>query len=253
MRHPSYQPYHVYFNGECITYAFYASDLRMQGMPVDIGSIVVPGRDGALFTGATLGPKTISMRLTAVNSTLAERREEIGKLFKILHVSEPKKLAFLFDDANQTLFYMAVPTSINDLGLFKRHTSVDVQFKLLDPVMYGTQKTVNIASGGSATFTVKGNYPTRPTITSSAAKNGSGGYWRLRKNNSQTDMQDFILNVPSASAVSADCEKRTLTVAGSTAMLDPSADWLVLNPGSNTIAMTGTGATTITYYERWLR
>ena len=249
MRDPLDQKYHVYFNNQTLTYDFYASDLRIEGMPVNIGQLAVPGKDGALFTGSRLEPKHIRVTLTNRATSMADRRENMSWLMGVLDVDEPKKLS-LGIDGSTTLYYLAIPTTAGDIGIFRRHMSVEVDFLALDPVMYGAQVTKTIPSGGSLTFTVGGNYPTRPSVSATAAKNGSNGYWRLRKNSGE---QDFILNVPSAVPFVADCAARTLAVDGDVTMLNPSADWLVLKPGSNTIAMTGTGAATITYRERWLR
>ncbi len=239
----------VTFNGHDLTSEFVASRPRIQGMPVDIGSVEVPGMDGSLFTGARLGPKTIGITLTAKASTFADRRDALRKLFGYLRVDEPKALAFSFDNG---LFYLAVPTTTGDIGFYRRHASIDVEFVAHDPAMYSAEVTKTVPSGSSVTFTVDGNYPTRPTISASAAKRGSGGFWRLDKNSGE---QKFTVTLPNnnTTVIAADCGSRVLTVAGNVSMLDPSSDWLVLKPGRNTIAMTGTGAATIKYRERWLR
>ena len=155
MRYPQDQKYHVYFNNRTLTYDFYASDLRIEGMPVNIGQLAVPGKDGALFTGSRLEPKHIRVTLTNRATSMADRRDNMSWLMGVLDVDEPKKLS-LGIDGSTTFYYLAIPTTVGDIGIFRRHMSVEVDFLALDPVMYGEQVTKTIPSGGSLTFTVGG-------------------------------------------------------------------------------------------------
>ena len=88
-------------------------------------------------------------------------------------------------------------------------------------------------------------------MSASAAKNGNGGFWRLALEDGTYLLATIPTGVTSAPVV-VDCGERTLTVNGNVSLLAPEADWLLLAPGAHTLTMTGTGAATVTYNERWL-
>lgn len=237
----------VTFDGQELTRDYRVSDLRTSLLPVSIETAQVPGRDGVLLTGRTLSPRTISLLLTVKGTDQVARQLAARRLAEILNVSEPRPLAVSIDGG---LYYMAVPNAAEDGQRYLNATRFEVAFECPDPVAYGETKTVTVPSGGSATFEVDGTYPTMPLVRCPAAKNGSGGFWRLLLD----DGSYLIATVPSgtsSAAVEADCAQRVLRVAGNVTALPPAADWLVLEPGEHTLAMTGTGAATVTYTERW--
>ncbi len=233
----------VTFNGTDLTAAYVASNLKVSLLPRTLGGVDVPGRDGRLYTGARMAAKTITMTLTVRDTTPAGRQAAARALAAALAVSEPKPLAISHDGG---LYWMAIPSSDSDGRRYLAATSFEVRFTAYDPVMRGTQRTVSVPSGGSLALTVGGTYPTMPTITANATP--SGGVWKLQKE----DGSYLSIALPARRAIVCDCEARTLTVAGDVWPLAPDADWLVLEPGSHTLAMTGTGAATVTYTERWL-
>lgn len=238
----------VVFDGHDLTNLFAVSDLRNSLLPRNIGTSVVPGRDGNLFTGATLSARTISLRLTIIDRSITGRQAAERLLASILAVDEPRPLSISIDGG---LYYMAIPKADSEGARYRNATSYEVTFEVPDPVAYGETKTVTVPSGGSVTFTVGGTYPTMPTISAPAAANGSGGYWRLRLEDGSYLLATIPSGVSSAPVI-ADCEKRTLKVNGNVALLVPDADWLVLEPGEHTLEMTGTGAATVAFTERWL-
>ena len=61
----------------------------------------------------------------------------------------------------------------------------------------------------------------------------------------------LVRTLPRVENVSA-CAAGYPVQNGSVTLLRPEADWLVLEPGTHTLAMTGTGAATVTFEERWL-
>lgn len=239
----------VTFNGHVLTQNYYVSDLRTSLLPRNIETLDVPGRNGSLFAGVTHAQRTITLRLTAVSKSITARQAAARALAAILAVDEPKPLQISIDDG---LYYMAIPQSSDDATRWANATQFEVTFECPDPVAYGQERTVTVPSGGSVTFTVGGTYPTMPTISASAAKNNSGiGGWRVRLEDGSYIFATIPSGVTSAPVI-ADCEARTLKVNGNTALLVPAADWLVLEPGEHTLTMTGTGAATVTFNERWL-
>ena len=238
----------VTFDGHDLTASYRVSDLRTSLLPRRIGTTEVPGRDGALFTGAPLDTRIVTLTLTAIDRDIEDRQAAGRALAAILNVDEPKPLAISIDGG---LYYMALPSSTSDATRHLTATRFEVEFICPDPVMYGTQRTVSVSSGGSATFNVGGTYPTMPTVSAPNAANGSGGFWKL----ALEDGTYLIATIPTGvqrAPVLAECENRVLKVNGNVALLQPEADWLVLAPGQHTLTMTGTGAATVTYRERWV-
>lgn len=238
----------VTFDGHDLTALARVSDLRTSVLARDVRCEDVPGRDGSVYTGATLRARTITLTLTLVGAGMEQRRERARELAAILNVAEPRPLSISVDGGR---YYMAVPSTDDVARIRPAADSFDVEFTVPDPVARGEQRTVTVPSGGSVTFDVGGTYPTRPRVSAAAAANGSGGFWRLRLEDGSYLLATIPGNVSTA-PVAADCEARTLRVNNFVALLVPEADWLVLQPGSHTLEMTGTGAATVTFEERWL-
>ena len=238
----------VFFDGFELTRRFAVSNLKEGLLPRTIKTVEVPGRDGSLFTGVTLTEKTIGMTLTTLAKTVEERQAAARMLAAILAVDEPKPLLLSIDNG---LYRMAIPSTDIEAARYRNATAFEVSFVVPDPVMYGVEKVITVPSGGSVTFEVGGTYPTRPVVSASAAANGGNGFWRVRLE----DGSYLLATIPdgvSTAPVIADCEARTLMVNSSVALLVPSADWLKFSPGQHTLEMTGTGAATVTFTERWL-
>lgn len=236
------------FDGHELSHDYYVSDLRDPLLVRTIGMQDVPGRDGSIFTGVRLAPKTITLRFTCVSKRMEARRAAGRRLAALLAVSEPKPLQISIDDG---LYYMAVPQSADDAAQWVNATSFEVAFECPDPVAYGVERVITVPSGGSVAFEVGGTYPTMPVVSASAAANGSGGFWRITKEDGSYIMA-IIPNGISTAPVVADCLARTLKVNSNTDLLVPQADWLVLEPGEHTLTMTGSGVATVTFNERWL-
>lgn len=238
----------VTFDGHELTQDYYVSNLRTSLLPRTVGMQEVPGLNGMLYTGVRHTERSITLTFTAVSKSMAVRQTAARNLAALLAVDEPKPLQISIDGG---LYYMAIPQSSDDAIRWMNATSFDVVFECPDPIAYGTERTVTVPSGGSVTFTVDGTYPTTPVVSASAAKNGSGGFWRIALEDGTYLLATIPTGVTSAPVV-ADCGERTLTVNGNVSLLAPEADWLLLAPGAHTLTMTGTGAATVTYNERWL-
>ena len=238
----------VTFNGTDLTASYRVSDLRTSLLPRRVATAKVPGMDGAVLTSAPMDVRTITLTLSVMGTDVAARQTAARALASALNVSEPKPLAISIDGG---LYYMALPESGGDATRFYNAIQFEVDFTCFDPVAYGTEKTVTVPSGGNATFTVNGTYPTMPTISVPQATNGAQGYWRL----SLEDGSYLIATIPTGvqnAPIVADCANRVLKVNGSVVILQPEADWLVLTPGQHKLTMVGGGAATVTYRERWV-
>lgn len=208
----------------------------------------VLGRDGTVYMGGSLIGGNISVKLSVIRKTPAQRREDLSTLFMWLDVDEPKWLVM---DDQPGISYKAIPSGDMPIDSFTNADSVVVNFRLLEAAAYGDTVTKTVPSGGSLTFTVGGTYPTKPTITANAARDGSSQVWGLKLDNGA------FLHVATGSASARDvvlnCENRTLTIQGAVALPTLDSDWFELAPGTHTLTMDkGTGAATVTYKERWL-
>ena len=238
----------VWFGQTELTQYAIVSGWDTQLLPREVSQRTVPAMDGAIYTGSRLAERQITVRMALAGHGMAQRQAEARTLAAILATDGPARLEASIDGG---LYHMAVATSTPDMTRMVGGLAFDVTFTCPDPVAYGTSRTVTVPSGGSVSFTVGGSYPTMPTVSAPAAKNGSGGFWSLAlEDGSHLDatIQSGLTSAP----VVADCAGRTLTVNGDVALLQPAADWLRLAPGAHTLTMTGTGAATVTYDERWL-
>lgn len=214
-------------------------------------TLEVPGRDGVAFRAQRMGASTVKATLYQLGGTEAERRTAAHTLAQWLNVRTPKRLKF-DDDGN--LYYMAVPSGPVSYHRHVNASEITLSFMLTEPAAYGTQKTANVSSGGSTTINVGGNYPTSLTVyAASATRNSSSLVWGIR-----VDDGDFI-HVPTgtSSAVRLDIDSgaRIATKTASRTVVMPTldSDWIVLEPGTHTVANDqGTGACTLTWIERWL-
>lgn len=239
---------HVTFDGHDLTALCTVSDLRTSLLPREVRTTPVAGRDGSVYTGASLSERSITLTMTLRGRDVEARQMAARELAAILDVDGPRPLAMSIDGG---LYYMAVPTSGSEATRRPTTSTFEVDFTVPDPVAYGQARTVSVPSGGTATFEVGGTYPAMPRVSAPSAANGSGGFWRLRLE----DGSYLLARVPAGVAsapVEADCAARTLRVNDTVALLEPEADWLVLAPGTHTVEMTGTGAATMTFEERWL-
>lgn len=236
----------VWFNDVELTQWAVVSGWNTALLPREATEKAVPTFDGAIFAGARLTTRTITVRMALRAKDLMERQEEARAIARVLLTDEPAPLAVSIDGGR---YYMAIATSTTDMTRMVGALAFDVTFACYDPVAYGDDIELVVPSGGSVKFNVGGTYPTMPIITAPAATGGSDGIWSL----TLEDGMQLAANVgTSATALTADCADRTLTIGGAVTMLRPTSDWLVLEPGEHTLTMAGTGAATVTFSERWL-
>lgn len=238
----------VTFNGVNLTDLYHVSNLRNSLLPKQVSSVTVPGMDGALLTGSRLTTRTITLTLTVKGSGIEERQRAARMLAQALDVTEPAPLSLSIDGG---LHYLAMPTSAGDGARYTNALRFEVRFECLDPTLHGTPERWSLTSGGSARVIVGGTHPTMPLVEVTGARNGGNGVWKLTLDGGDYLVATIPSGVTSAPIV-ADCEGRVLRVNGSLQLLQPEADWLVLEPGEHTLTMEGTGTGAVTFEERWL-
>jgi predicted phage tail component-like protein len=218
--------------------------------PVNVTTETVPGRDGVVPRGATLGCPQVSLKIICDPSDAGTLHEQRRRLASLLSARSARRLQFGNDGG---LWYMAQPSGELDWSQFFRTGVLRVGFLVPSPAMYGKEVSVTVPSGGSVEFEVGGTYPTRPTIDAASAVRSSGtdGVWGVR-----LDGGDFVqvaTGSSSACMVEVDCEARTCRVAGSVAGITLASDWLEFEPGAHVLRNDqGSGACTVTWRERWL-
>ena len=238
----------VWFDNVELTELCNASDLKEALLPRNIVTSDVPGRDGAMYLGARLAAKDVGMTLTLRERPGTDRNAALRQLAEILSRDGERRLEIESDGG---LWRMASCTAGGDMSRYRNGVGQGVTFRVTDPVFYGDGDDATVPSGGSVTFTVGGTYPTLPTITASAAQNGAGGYWRITDENGayvQATIPEGITTAP----VVVDCPNRVLRVNGGVTVLPLDADWILLEPGEHTLTMTGAGAATVEWTERWV-
>lgn len=236
----------VVFDGHVLTDYFLVGNPELP-MPSPTASMRdVAGMDGAVPDGQRLQQVELAVTVSAWEDSRSDRRALMSMLWQWLRVDEPKPLQI-----GDEPYWLAIPSGGGDMEHFANADAVEVRFVAADPVRYGTTRSAAIPSGGSVSIHVGGNYPTRPRITAVAAVRASNGLWGIRLDDG--DYSNVSIPPASAPAVVIDAFTREVRVAGAPAMITLASDWLELEPGEHTLAMTqGTGAAVIEWTERWL-
>lgn len=206
--------------------------------------------DGSLVRGMRLGGVEVTVALVAKPVHGESAREALSDLCAWLDVDGPRKLS-LSDDHG--LWRLAVPSGAPQVQDTAWNDKVTVTFAQPDPILYGIRREVTVPGGGSLSFVVGGDYPTRPTISSDAAtRDGTTLQWGVRLDDG--DVMRVKVPVGSTSSVAMDCDARTCSVNGATTIPTVNSDWFELKPGTHGIRNDmGGGACVVSWYERWHR
>lgn len=203
----------------------------------------VPGRAGSLFAATRRTPAVITFDVYAMDETREGRQASMRQLAAWLSVDSPRQLV-LGDEGG--LRRMAIPTGESVAEALLNADHAEVTFTCPDPRLWGEHGTATVST--TATVTVGGTAPTAPTIRATAAQAGDGGFWRLVD---ETGAGVYVELGSGTHAIDADCAARTLAVDGATVALPPAFDWPSWAAGEHTLTLTGTGAATVEWDERW--
>lgn len=237
----------VVFDGHDLTELFLVTDVSRPWPSMSASASDNPA-GGSFLTGLRRSAAEVSMTLYAFGTT-SERREAERELASWLDVDGPRELAF-GDDGG--LCYMAVPSGAGEPKGFASAESSSLTFLVPEPVMLGDSMSVTVVAGSPATAGVGGTAKARPTIVATGAvRDSSTGLWGVRDTASGSFVR-VALPTASPSSVTIDCERRTATVNGQSALVTLDSDWLELAPGAHALAVDGTGSATLTWRERWI-
>lgn len=233
------------YNGNDFGSVLEIEDVTMPAMPrINRDLVTVPGRDGAVLRGSQLGTRafTIKARINAGSREPSAIAAAWSEIVPLLYTDEPAPL-----DLGEGRYYMAVLTGESPIEFHAYYGSVELSFEC--PDAYGHGAVFRASFPGS--LHAGGNCPSYPVIRCANAVRASGsGLWGVR-----IDDGDF-LRVPMGTGthlVEIDCERRTVTLDGSTSMITLESDWIMVEPGEHTIAVDqGSGTGTIEWRERWL-
>ena len=236
--------------GHVLNDLFAITDVSRPLPPARVQTVDVPGRDGTLVTGRTLGPRRVELRLWRdVGTSRAGMLDAMRDLAAWLQSDATVPLTFS-DEAGR----IRRVTLDGDLPLDEYERAGCVTLSLLqpDPICdLGSPRSATVPSAGSVSFLVGGTAPCGISVhASSAIRDSSTKLWGLRFDDR------YYLRVAlgtGAKSVDIDCATRAVAVAGATSMITLESDWPELSPGRHTVRMDlGSGAATLRWQERSL-
>ncbi len=213
-------------------------------LPVDVATMAVPGRAGALLVSGRIPPRMVHVRLfmdagyKPGTNGLADIRHRIYAALAAVGggtLRLPDEPEFEYRDVVCT--DAGTWTSLFEDG------HGDVDFTLLDPVAYGMERREVGTS-----FEVGGTWPTWPKFelvasAGTAVQVGCGGKVVLVEH-----------AFSGGEVISIDCESENVTIGGVDARADVtlSSDFFSLAPGNCTLTFSGCSTHAAAFHERWL-
>lgn len=206
------------------------------------------GRDGGYLAGNRLDPMEIKVKARLATDRIDER--EIQRMWAdvaaTMRHDGPVPLSLV-----DGFYWMAVLADEPKLKFRHYSATAELVFLCPDPVAYGAVRRLTVPSGGEVRFKVDGTYPAKPRIVASAVRDAESLVWGLRLDDG--DHVHVATGSAQARSVALDCDARTCTVNGATALPTLDSDWLAFAPGEHTLEMDhGTGAAELVFTERWL-
>lgn len=216
--------------------------------PVEVGSLDVPGMDGAIPARARLSPASISVSARVLPRVgwhvgFSDFRRMLASwLFR----REPAPLVL---DDDPGVSYMAVMADAPELSGWWEGSTVELSFTAYDPVGYGRTVSVPLPEGASSVL-VGGTYPTWPVFRVSAR---AGASVRVADADSGLYVQVPAAAGSAAREVVVDCSPRSrrAVTSGVQSAVTLGSRFYPLEPGVRHLTVEG-GAATLEYAERWL-
>lgn len=232
----------VTFDGHDLSGPFVVEDVRRPAMAeASPETIAVPGADGVVLAGLTVGPVTVEVDLRCIRPDKERVRQALRELAGWLLVREPRELT-ISDEPG--LRRMAVPSGATDVEEFLSTGGLTVSFLCPEPFARGARRTVDLAAGDNE-VRAYGTYPTRPTITAVPAT--GQGSWRATVDHGEyvEVSADF-----GGATLTLDFEGRAATMGTGCERVTLQSDWWEMAPGRHVVTVTS--AATMTWEERWL-
>lgn len=231
----------IYFDGKDLSTLLWVTGVKRSLLPErNITTTEVPGVDGAMVSGVSLAPLTVTVTAYIRKDTIYDVADARRLISEALATDSPRPL-FLPDEPNRYL--MAMYTGGAELSRNARKPSVELEFYCADPVAYGEERTLEVT--GTRPVNVRGTYPCRPTIT---VKPPQGDTWRVTK----VSTQEFVeVEGPftGEQTVVLDMADERCTVNGNDVPVTVASDYFGLL-GTEDLTVSG-GTARLEWVERW--
>ena len=229
-------------------------------------NLVDGGPIGSIFAGTKAQSLQVTLPLTIVGGTLAERMYALRTLAGWLAVSGPKSLRLSdeqYSDSQVSLanaHRLAIPTGEPRITHTLDSATVAVTFVCPDPRLRNYYRSVSLDPAGAVTFDVIGNAPTEPRIILRGAHGDSSNVLeftvKTERAGEATKTLTYALTVGASSSytITMDCGKRTLTYGSTDVLLNPAYDWPEIVGGQTvTVTFSKGGFTTgiVNYDDMW--
>lgn len=217
--------------------------------PITPRLIQLPGRAGAHYAGADLGPRLITIPFALIAGTREQLREKIRMVAAWLAPgTAPAQLHFADEPGR---YYNAVVVNPIDVDQVYSIGGGQVQFLCPDPYAYSDNELAQVCDPGLTQVGNQGTAATLPRLVASFTASSA----ELRMTNTETGQFVRIDRAFSAGdTAEIDCARALVTVNGARAMdrLDLASDFFALKPGTNSLSVTAGCQATAYWRERWL-
>lgn len=234
----------IVFNGVDFSEFSSAEVVEKASLPIDVATMAVPGRAGALLISGRIPPRLVRVRLfldvgykPGANG-LADVRHRV---YAALCSTDGGELRL--PDEPGLSYRNAVSVDAGTWSSLFEDGHGDFDFMLLDPVAYGMGRH---ETGGS--FEVGGTWPTWPLFelvaaAGTAVQVGRGGAF-VRVGHAFTGGE----------VVRIDCENEGVSIDGADARADVTlaSDFFSLEPGNCELSFSGCSFHATVFHERWL-
>lgn len=213
-------------------------------LPMDVETMAVPGRAGALLVSGRIPPRLVVVRLYVD----AGYRPGTNALADVRHrvyaaLCSTRGATLRLPDEPELEYRDAVCTDAGSWSSLFEDGHGDVEFTLLDPVGYGMARRE-----AGASFEVGGSWHTWPTFelvasAVSAVQVGCGG---------KAICVEHAFTA--GEVVTIDCEHEGVAIDGVDARADVTlaSDFFPLEPGDCGLAFSGCSSHVTAFCERWL-
>lgn len=158
----------VWFNGTKLNDSFHVANIDRPLPEFTNALTAIEGRDGAVFDGTRMEPRTCTMDLFALDRPDTGLQRAARELMGVLAVSEPAPLVFSDErgPGGEQLTRYAVPDGSTGVQTWVRQfgEKFTVSFKQPDPYLYGKERVGVLEKGVTYILETGGNAPAYPTF-----------------------------------------------------------------------------------------
>lgn len=210
--------------------------------PVEVSTVEVSGRDGALFQRTRLMPLEITAFLRwkkAKASAVPDLRRLAASL---LYRDEPRPLVLPDEPDKHYLAVVSGHTALDSLG---KNGKAYVTFMCPDPVAFGQTRTCAMAT--QAEGHVGGTYRTAPTF---ACRPARGSYYKVT-NEATGEFVQVNASFTGDQSLVIDCARQQTTLNGVNYPVTFASDYFSFEPGPFSVRASS-GTAEMSWTERWL-